>query len=103
MMDKNGKVIMSEHDAMAVMILEQIVRLNNFNDKIKNLFGVSDNDTEIEIATDRLLTVFFALSSMDRMNGFPEDDIYAMIWNCKNWVEAGNLYVKFHMLAPKGE
>ena len=102
MMDKNGKFIMSEHDAMAVMVLEQIIRLNNFDNKLKDLFKTSE-DTVIEIATDRLLTVFFSLSNMDRMNGFPEDDIYAMIWNCKNWVEAGNLYVKFHMLAPKGE
>lgn len=89
---------------MARNILNQIIRLYNFNNLIGTMFGKSDDDNMIGIAVDNLLDTFFELSGMNRLNGFDEDYILDEILRCDSYVLSDILYDKFLTLeAAKGE
>lgn len=67
---------MTFNDEIAVDVMKEIVRLNNFDNKIKDLFGNSLSDTILELSTSNLYDVFLKLSGL----GEWEDAVFSILF-----------------------
>ncbi len=72
-----------DYNILAIDLMKEIVRLNNFDNKIKDLFGLSGMDTVLEISTSNLYDTFLKLSGLDEW----QDQVFSVLFYETNDVE----------------
>jgi len=68
---------MTLNDENAIKILEQIIKLNRFDNNIKELFGKSDTDSVLDFVISDLFEVFLFLSNLQDFS----DDVFDIVFD----------------------